>query len=89
MDNASIHNKRPAGTPKSSSYKADMQNYLKEKKIDFRPKALKSELWQIISEYLKQCPEYDVDKMVKTLRSDITLERLPPYHCELNPIELI
>ena len=27
--------------------------------------------------------------MIKKERPDITLERLPPYHCELNAIELV
>ena len=28
--------------------------------------------------------------MIKEMgRSDITLERLPPYHCELNAIEMV
>ena len=42
-----------------------------------------------VQEKLKDCPEYSIDKMVKELRPDITLERLPPYHCELNVIEMI
>ena len=32
---------------------------------------------------------YSIDEMVKKLRPDIILERLPPYHCELNAIELV
>ena len=27
--------------------------------------------------------------MIELLRPDITLERLPPYHCELNAIEMV
>ena len=89
IDNASIHNKREEGTPKSNSKKGEMQEWLMKKNVDFDPKALKADLWKLIQEKLKDCPEYSIDKMVKQLRPDITLERLPPYHCELNVIEMI
>ena len=89
IDNASIHNKRAPGTPKASTYKADMQQWLIEQNIDFPQNALKAELWDIIKEHLKTCPEYAIDEMIKNERPDITLERLPPYHCELNAIELV
>ena len=48
MDNAAIHNKRPAGTPTSSTCKADMQLWLTENNVDFSPKELRTELWQKI-----------------------------------------
>ena len=89
IDNASIHNKREEGTPTRNTRKADMQNWLIEKNVEFSPRALKDDLWKLIQEKLKDCPEYSIDKMVKELRPDITLERLPPYHCELNVIEMI
>ena len=89
IDNASIHNKRAPGTPKASTYKADMQQWLIEQNVDFSPTALKAELWDIIKEHLKTFPEYAIDEMIKKERPDITLERLPPYHCELNAIELV
>ena len=89
MDNASIHNKRSAGTPTSKSRKIDLQEYLMEQNIDFPPDALKSKLWEITKEHLKTFPDYSIDKMVKQIRPDITIERLPEYHCELNPIEMV
>ena len=90
IDNASIHNKREEGTPTAATRKADMQQWLIEKNVDFPEKALKAQLWDIIKEELKNCPQYSIDKMIKDEgRSDITLERLPPYHCELNAIELV
>ena len=57
IDNASIHNKRAPGTPKASTYKADMQQWLIEQNVDFSPTALKAELWDIIKEHLKTFPE--------------------------------
>ena len=64
MDNASIHNKRAEGTPTASTYKADMQEWLIEKEIDFDPRALKPKLWEIIKEELKNFPEYCIDQLV-------------------------
>ena len=89
MDNGSNHNKRPKGTPKSSTRKGEMQNWLLKNNIDFDPKALKKDLWLIIQHQLKNFPVYDLDVMIKQHRPDITIERLPPYHCELNPIEMV
>ena len=80
IDNASIHNKREAGTPQKKTLKADMINWLIEKNVDFPPDALKDDIWDIIKEHLKTCPEYSIDKLVQKIRPDVTLERLPPYH---------
>ena len=44
-----------------------MQKWLIEKNIDFPPKALKAQLWDIIKEELKNCPEYCIDKMINEL----------------------
>ena len=88
MDNASIHNKRAEGTPKSGSYKADMQAWLIEHDIDFEPDATRPKLWEIIKEELKNFPEYCIDKLTAECGKDIIIERTPPYHCELNPIEM-
>ena len=66
MDNASVHNTRVEGTPKSISHKAVMQNWLMEQGVDFEPDAYKTELWEIIKERLiKVCPEYSVDILVQ------------------------
>ena len=66
-----------------------MQSWLMDKNFDFPLNALKADLWDIIKEELKSCPEYDIYKMVKRLKPDITLEVLPPYHPELNARELV
>ena len=89
MDNASFHNKHAPGTPTSNTKKADMTAWLIEQNVDFPLNALKADLWKIIQEHLKTSPEYSIDKMVKELRPDINIEKLPSYHCELNPIEMV
>ena len=67
LDNASKLKKRAPGTPTYATKKADIKDWLIKKIIDFPPRALKSELWEIIKQYLKQCPEYDVDKMLNNV----------------------
>ena len=89
MDNASVHNKRAPGTPKSNTRKDDMISWLLDKGIDFPPDALKRDIWEIVKQQLQNEPEYCIDKLVQRLRPDVTIERLPPYHCELNAIEPI
>ena len=87
IDNAAIHNKREEGTPRANTRKGEMKQWLIEKDVEFPPKALKAQNWDIIKEVLKDCPEYSIDKLVKELRPDVTIERSPPYHCELSAIE--
>ena len=57
-----------------------MQAWLMEKGVDFDPSEIKKELWEKIKEKLKTEPEYSIDALVKELRPDIIIERLPPYH---------
>ena len=87
IDNASIHNTREEGTPKVGSYKAHMQEWLMEKGVAFDPKEIKRELWEKIKERLKTCPDYSIDKLAAEIRPDVIIERLPPYHCDMNAIE--
>ena len=87
IDNASIHNKRPEGSPNSKTKKAELQSWLIKKNIYFKPKAKREELWRIAQAELKNNPEYAIDKLVHAVRPDIIFLRLPPYHCELNAIE--
>ena len=57
-----------------------MQAWLMEKGVDFDPSDYKKELWELIKIQLKIEPEYSIDALVKELRPDIIIERLPPYH---------
>ena len=63
-----------------------MIDWLLDKGVDFPPNALKKDLYEIIKKQLLLEPNYDIDKLVQRVRPDITIERLPPYHCELNAI---
>ena len=88
LDNAPYHNIRTEDSisPTSNSRKKDMQDWLKSRNIPFEEAMLKPKLYEIIKEN-KPVPVYKADRMIKDAGHD-TL-RLPPYHCNLNPIELI
>ena len=58
---STIHNTDIEGTPKSSSLKANMINYLMDQGEDFPPGASKSKLWAVVQVRLKVCPEYFIN----------------------------
>ncbi|XP_072384696.1 uncharacterized protein [Diabrotica undecimpunctata] len=87
LDNAPYHSRRVEKIPTTASKKVDIQNWLQSKNINFDNSLLKVELLAIVNKHKKEYTKYIVDEMAKE-KNQIVL-RLPPYHCELNPIELI
>lgn len=87
LDNASYHSRRREKIPCTSSNKKAMQEWLASKNIEFHKDMVKAELLQLIKLHKPSSISYVVDEMAKQ-QNKIVL-RLPPYHCELNPIELI
>lgn len=87
MDNASYHSRLAEKLPISSWRKGDIINWLKEKQIPFENDALKTELLQIARENKTKFKRHVIDEMA--VERGIIVLRLPPHHCELNPIELI
>ncbi|XP_072400288.1 uncharacterized protein [Diabrotica undecimpunctata] len=87
MDNASYHSRKSEKIPTTSSRKADIQEWLHLKSIPFDDSLLKVQLLALVNQHKKQYDKYIIDEMAKS-QNKIVL-RLPPYHCELNPIELI
>ena len=85
MDNAPYHSRRLEPVPTMSSRKQVMQDWLTSHRICFLECALKRELYNLIrSSNFK--PKYAVDEMARAAGHEVV--HLPPYHCELNPIEL-
>ncbi|KAF2901916.1 hypothetical protein ILUMI_04272 [Ignelater luminosus] len=82
LDNAPYHSRKMEKIPTSGWKKSDIQDWLRSNQIKFDDCLLKVELLAIVNEHKKI-----IDKMAKS-QNKIVL-RLPPYHCELNPIELI
>lgn len=87
MDNASYHSRKVGKVPTANSKKQEIIDWLIEKRIEFQENLLKRELLAIVKEHRKRYEAYIVDEIAKTKNK--TVLRLPPYHCELNPIELI
>lgn len=87
MDNASYHSRRIEKIPTSASRKAEIMNWLKAKNLQFDETMLKVQLLDIVRVRKSKYIKYATDEMAREL--GITVLRLPPYHCELNPIELI
>lgn len=87
MDNASYHNVFSNPAPTSSSSKADMIKWLLEHGIPFHNTLLKPELYALIKSHKPSYNTYKVDLLLSEHGHSVL--RLPPYHPDLNPIELI
>lgn len=87
MDNASYHSRLVEKLPSSSWRKEDIKNWLDEKDIEYDNDFLKKELLKLANVHKQKYKIYAIDQMA--LERNIIVLRLPPYHCELNPIELI
>lgn len=87
MDNASYHSRRLEPSPTTAWRKGDIINWLSQRNIPFDDSMLKVQLLTIARAQIPQFKRYAVDELAR--ECNITVHRLPPYHCELNPIELI
>ena len=85
LDNASYHNVQMDRCLTMATRKADMQAWLDRHNITYRPAMVKVELLQLCKQNAK--PVYVADDILK--RHGHQCLRLPPYHAEFNPIELI
>ena len=87
-DNASYHSKKDEdNTPKYGWKKDRLRNWLTKNNVQFPELALKDDLWALAREKASKEPRYKVDDLVRQYGHEVL--RLPPYHCELNPIERI
>lgn len=86
MDNAPYHSVQTDLCPTSSWKKADIEKWLEEKGEVFGKPMIKLRLMEIVKRIKPKYNKYVIDEYVKEHNKIIL--RLPPYHCELNPIEL-
>lgn len=86
MDNTSYHSVNQDTFPLMSWNKEKIIEWLeiRGKKID-QP-MLKIRLLEEAEEFRSVCNKYVIDELAK--KNNKIVLRLPPYHCELNPIEL-
>lgn len=87
LDNAPYHSRRLEKIPTTSSNKLDIQNWLQSKNIHFEDSMLKVQLLALVKQQKAKYEKYIIDELAASQNK--TVLRLPPYHCELNPIELI
>lgn len=87
IDNANYHNKQIDKAPTSNSRKDEMIKWLTEKNIPFEDAMLKPQLYKIILENKTRFVQYVLDELLTG--KGHTVLRLPPYHPDLNPIEMI
>lgn len=87
IDNAPYHREQVNPAPTSSSLKCDMVKWLSERGIPHSSQQLKPELYDIIKQHKPQYVTYKTDQILAA--AGHTALRLPPYHPDLNPIEMI
>lgn len=87
IDNAPYHNVQTEKCPIMSSRKAEMQQWLTARNIAFTNEMLKVELYNIIKLHKPRFKTYEIDKILADKGHSVL--RLPPYHPDLNPIELV
>lgn len=87
LDNASYHTRKAEELPTSAWTKLRIQCWLTEKNISYDANMLKRELLHLANIHKEFYKRYVIDTMATEYGMQVL--RLPPYHCELNPIELI
>jgi transposase len=86
MDNASYHSALEEKLPSSSWTKDALSTWLLEKNIPVPQYALKAHLLQLAQENMPK-KKYFIDNLLLSKGHQVL--RLPPYHCQYNPIEHI
>ena len=88
MDNASYHSRKIHKPPTASDKKATIQEWLERKGITAAEHLLKAELLHLVTRHITAADtNYVFDKMASDNGHKVV--RLPPYHCQYKPIELI
>lgn len=86
MDNASYHSRQTELIPCTQSRKGVIQEFLNKNNINYPAKAKKVDLLNILKKH-SFAKKYYVDETAKLKNCEVV--RLPPYYCNLNPIELM
>jgi len=88
MDNASYHSKLIDKPPSTKTKKADILKWLAEKGIRHNPSHTVAELLSIVRQHKhKYERQYELDNLALQMGHEVV--RLPPYHCQYNPIEMV
>jgi transposase len=87
MDNASYHSRLAEKLPTTAWKKGEIIEWLDKHAIEYKENSTKKELLPIVRQHKAAYKKYIIDEMA--LNRDVIILRLPPYHCDLNPIENI
>jgi transposase len=90
MDNAPYHSMVADKLPTLKSTKGQLQEWLTKKNIAYDESMTKKNIWNIIKPHLdaaKITRRYVIDEILAKKGHDVL--RLPPYHCQYNPIEMV
>lgn len=87
MNNTPHHLRVIKEYPKSNSKKSDLQKWLREKSVDFSPFETLCELRERVKLLVPKEKKYKLDHIALTMGHEVV--RLPPYHCQYNPIHQI
>ncbi|KAF1755853.1 hypothetical protein GCK72_012304 [Caenorhabditis remanei] len=93
IDNASIHNTLVETLPTKSSNKSELLAFLEKYQVDTAAGATNKELWEEVQIVMEArggrdaLKRYLTDEYAATL--GVLIVRLPPYHCQFSPIELV
>ena len=87
IDNAPYHSRLMDEFKRPKKRKADMKQWLSNHNIEYDERELNEELWLKITAFLKtyRGEKYFLDSHLKTLQ--VKVVRMPPFHCDVNPIE--
>lgn len=86
MDNASYHSVKLDKAPTVSTKKADIIQWLENKGEVVDRTMIIRELLDVVKKIKPLHDKFVIDEIANAQNK--TILRLPPYHCELNPIEL-
>ncbi|XP_049779267.1 uncharacterized protein LOC126176168 [Schistocerca cancellata] len=87
LDNAPYHSRRKQKVPNANSNMHQISEWLKSKNIDFEDGMLKKELLDTVKNHRTAHSEYAIDEIANNAGKTVLI--IPPYHCELNTIELV
>nr|XP_037270371.1 uncharacterized protein LOC119161985 [Rhipicephalus microplus] len=87
MDNAPYHSVALEKAPTKSTHKADIQLWLTKKGVPWSEDMVRAELLELSQKVNTPSIVYRIDTLAATHGHEVL--RVPPYHCEFNPIELV
>lgn len=86
MDNAPYHTKVLNPKPSKYATKKQLSEWLEKKQIPHNLQMRKTELFELVDANAPPTKKYCIDELLKEKGHDVL--RIPPYHCDLNAIEL-